>query len=76
MPILLIGLNHKTAPVDVREKLELSGCRLRVALEALRAIAQPDGLTIRETVILSTCNRLEIYAVSNGEDPVHGWGRH
>ena len=80
MPILLIGLNHKTAPVEVREKLELSGCRLRVALEALTSIGRSmprDGqsvaTTIREAVILSTCNRLEVYAVATGSDIVQGW---
>jgi glutamyl-tRNA reductase len=56
--IILAGLNHKTAPVQLREQLSLSGCALRMALEAL------GDEPLQEHAILSTCNRLEIYAVS------------
>ncbi len=68
MSIAVIGLNHQTAPVEIREKLMLSGGALQIALEDLRgcAASAPDGggqagSTIDEAVILSTCNRLEIY---------------
>jgi glutamyl-tRNA reductase len=68
--ILAIGLNHKTAPVEVRERLAFSGSRLRGALSALaESCARQDG-TLREGVILSTCNRTEIYALA--EDPATG----
>ncbi len=69
MAIILVGLNHRTAPVTLREQLSLSGCALDLALSELNAgqAAQADGhrpaLGVRESVILSTCNRLEIYAV-------------
>ena len=66
MSIVLIGLNHRTAPVELREKLALAGCSLRMALEDLRSIAQQHEAhgvhAVTEAVILSTCNRLEVYA--------------
>lgn len=60
MPIHLIGFSHHTAPVALREQLSLSGCALDMALDKLGAA----GDEIHESVILSTCNRLEIYAVT------------
>ena len=70
MNILAIGLNHKTASVEVRERLAFSGSRLRQALSALaECCARQDG-TLREGVILSTCNRTEIYALA--EDAARG----
>lgn len=70
MNILAIGLNHKTASVEVRERLAFSGSRLRQALSALaQCRARQDG-TLREGAILSTCNRTEIYALA--EDAVGG----
>ena len=59
MPIVGAGLSHKTAPVEIRERLSIAEHELPAALEALRA--QPS---ISEAVILSTCNRTEIYVVS------------
>ncbi|UCD35401.1 MAG: glutamyl-tRNA reductase [Nitrospiraceae bacterium] len=57
MNILVIGLNHKTAPIEVREKVAFDGGRLTEALHMLTAAS-----AIRESIILSTCNRVEIYA--------------
>ncbi|MDP9374974.1 MAG: glutamyl-tRNA reductase, partial [Chloroflexota bacterium] len=57
MHILALGLNHQTAPVAVREGLALEGGRLAGALAAARA-------ETREAVVLATCNRTEIYAVT------------
>lgn len=54
--ILLVGLNHRTAPLALREPLALSGDGLRGALNDLRGLPN-----VQEAVILSTCNRLEIY---------------
>lgn len=89
MPIFLVGLSHHTAPVQIREKLTLSDCSLRMALEDLpmaAATAQADRLdrarngldgtiqtpqTIQEAVIISTCNRLEIYGTA--PDPDAAW---
>ena len=68
MTIVLVGLNHRTAPVELREKLYLSECGLRMALDELnqnRPQIQPGG-ALHESVILSTCNRMEIYGT--GED--------
>jgi glutamyl-tRNA reductase len=56
--IVVVGLNHRTAPVDIREKLTLSACALQITLEDLRATI---GDVLQEIVILSTCNRLEVY---------------
>jgi glutamyl-tRNA reductase len=56
MPFNVLGLNHKTAPVALREKVAFSEERLHVALRTLR---QEAG--VAEVVILSTCNRTEVY---------------
>src|SRR5437764_2545647 len=55
MHILALGLNHRTAPVALRERLALDGDRLTAALASAHAEAG-------EAVILSTCNRTEVYA--------------
>jgi glutamyl-tRNA reductase len=58
MEIVLIGLSHKTSPVEIREKLALSQEKFKEALGRLK------GLTgMREGLILSTCNRVEVLAV-------------
>jgi len=70
--LILVGLNHQTAPVALREQLSLSGCALDMALNDLGAqgaSAMPPGIHdhvagIHESIILSTCNRLEIYAMT------------
>src|SRR5215218_5960615 len=68
MSIVLVGLNHKTAPVEVRERLAFNDEALA---ESLRALV--DGEVVREGLIVSTCNRVEILAASSrqkGEDAV------
>lgn len=62
MPILLVGLNHSTAPVEVRERVAFTVEQSRLALAELSA----KGL-LREDVILSTCNRSEIYGTTEGD---------
>lgn len=57
MSILLIGLNHKTANVDIRERLAFSGCKYAEGIDRLRSLP-----LVREVALLSTCNRVEIYA--------------
>ncbi|MGO9378446.1 MAG: glutamyl-tRNA reductase [Dissulfurispiraceae bacterium] len=57
MNTLVIGLNHKTASVEIREKLAFNGPKLE---EGLLAIRQLKG--VNEAALLSTCNRVEIYA--------------
>lgn len=60
MQLKILGLNYKTAPVEVREKISLDKESIRRGLENL------DGYDeIEEAVILSTCNRTEIYAVTS-----------
>ncbi len=65
MAFNILGINHKTAPVALREKVAFSEERLLAALGALR---QEAGVT--EAVILSTCNRTEVYwsGSASGED--------
>src|SRR5574337_720958 len=57
MGIIVVGLSHKTAPIEVREKLNFPENTLP---EALRKLMSYEG--IRESMIVSTCNRVEIYA--------------
>src|SRR5918911_5078504 len=55
MSIILVGLNHKTAPVEVRERLAFTD---EACAEGLRSLV--DGEVIREGLIVSTCNRVEV----------------
>ena len=59
MHLTLVGLSHKTAPVEIREKLTFPAAAQPSALSALTASA-----AVNEAVIVSTCNRTEIYAVT------------
>ena len=61
MQILQVGLSHKTAPIEVREHLALSEADLPAALKMLCPASGCGGAL--EGAILSTCNRLEVYAV-------------
>jgi glutamyl-tRNA reductase len=58
MEIVLVGLNHRTAPVEVRERVSFTVEQARRAAEELRA----RGL-LEESLVLSTCNRSEVYGV-------------
>jgi glutamyl-tRNA reductase len=60
MNIAVVGLSHKTAPVEVREKLSIPEPQTESAIAQLLTYPHID-----EVAILSTCNRLEIYIVSN-----------
>ncbi len=57
MHVILIGVNHRTAPVNIRERLNIPESRLP---EAVAALLRREG--IREALILSTCNRVEVLA--------------
>ncbi|HEX8556882.1 MAG TPA: glutamyl-tRNA reductase [Pyrinomonadaceae bacterium] len=70
MSIVLVGLNHKTAPVEVRERLAFSDESLADSLRAL-----VDGELVREGLIVSTCNRVEILAASPGQKGADAVGR-
>lgn len=58
MHIIVVGINHKTAPVEIRERLTFEPSQLGNAMKRLQ-----EKKSILENVILSTCNRTEIYAV-------------
>ena len=60
--VVLVGVNHRTAPMDLRERLAMPAERLQERLQSLRT---ERGL--EEAVILSTCNRVEIYAFAPRE---------
>ena len=60
MTLSIIGLNHNSAPVDIREKIAFSPEQLSLAYQALNKINQ-----VEESVIVSTCNRTEIYCYHN-----------
>ncbi len=63
MPLQIFGLNHNTAPVEIREQVIFSGD------DVTRAISQLLNLDdVDEVVLLSTCNRTEFYVASNGDD--------
>ncbi len=63
MSIVLVGLNHKVAPVEVRERLAFTPTALERALARFRP-SNGSCPYAPEGVILSTCNRLEVYTVS------------
>lgn len=59
MNIVVIGLSHHTSPVDLRERFAFVTAEIPLALKQLR-----DTGAVQEAVILSTCNRVEIYAAT------------
>ena len=63
MALVVAGLSHKNAPVELREQLALEEDKLR---ELLREVAA--GGAAREAVVVSTCNRVEVYAVADVPD--------
>jgi glutamyl-tRNA reductase len=58
--IVIVGLNHRTAPIDIRETVAFENAAVREALERLRRYP-----AIQEGVILSTCNRVEVVAAAD-----------
>lgn len=64
MKLLVAGLNHRTAPVEVRERLAFRAEDLAPALTKLR-----NGVGAREAMILSTCNRVEVTATFDTASP-------
>jgi glutamyl-tRNA reductase len=67
MELFVIGLSHRTAPVAVRERLAIVPGELEAYLKRTVALAG-----IREAVIISTCNRIEIYGISSDCDEAVG----
>jgi glutamyl-tRNA reductase len=58
MEVIVVGLNHRTAPIEIRECLAFPEDKIEEAL------CQAQSLPLRENMILSTCNRVEIYAAA------------
>ena len=67
MEIFVTGLNHKRAPVELREKLAVDEGAIQSALAELQ-----KSFSAQEMVILSTCNRVELYSVHDGPPPTPG----
>jgi glutamyl-tRNA reductase len=70
MAILLIGVNHKTAPVEIRERLAFTD---EACANGLRHLV--DGDVVREGLIVSTCNRVEILSATASDQVEFGVGR-
>jgi glutamyl-tRNA reductase len=63
--LVLVGLNHRTAPVDVRERLSMTEAQLPPRLADLKGIGGVDG-----AALLSTCNRVEAIVSASNEDVI------
>jgi glutamyl-tRNA reductase len=59
MELIIIGLNHRTAPIEIRERLVFPEDKLEAALHQVKSLP-----SLKENMILSTCNRVEIYATA------------
>jgi len=70
MPLQILGLNHNTAPVEIREQLVFSGDDI---VRALGSMSELEG--VDEAVLLSTCNRTEFYVITDddGRDRLKSW---
>ena len=67
MRLIAIGVSHRTAPLEVRERVNFTRAGFQPALAALAA----RNIT-REMVVLSTCNRAEIYAAGDSDAAIEG----
>jgi len=70
MPLLTYGINHKTAPISVREKWNFSTSQTTDALREIQTFT-----AVNEAVLLSTCNRTEIYTVQENFSAIEQWLR-
>ena len=61
--LILVGVNHKTTPVEIREKLAFTKGKIEESVDLIFNFPE-----IIEHTILSTCNRVEIYARANCQD--------
>lgn len=68
MTLWVLGLNHQTAPVELRERVAFDAGSLPGALTALRALPQ-----VEEAALLSTCNRTELYAIAHDGQALANW---
>jgi glutamyl-tRNA reductase len=65
MALIVVGLNHRGAPLEIRERIAYQSSEVAGALAELR-----DASSAREAVMLSTCNRTELYFVESDDDVV------
>ena len=70
MSILLVGVTHKTAPVEIRERLAFNDEACAIGLREL-----VDGEIVREGLIVSTCNRVEILGATSTDKLEFSAGR-
>ena len=68
MSLVIIGINHKTATVDLREKVAFSPDRIHDAMKSLASRTRTG-----EAVIVSTCNRTELYCNNAEKDDIIDW---
>jgi len=70
MRLQILGLNHNTAPVEIREQVVFAGDEVGRAVVRL---AEIDG--VAEAVLLSTCNRTEFYVLTSdeGRERIQDW---
>lgn len=68
MPIFACGINHKTAPVSLREKIVFSLEKTPLYLQDLRA-----NEYVKEAVLISTCNRSELYCQADDPQQIFDW---
>lgn len=69
MPFIVVGINHRTAPVELREKVVFAEPELSAALNELKQLS-----VVRESLIVSTCNRTELYCYTDAESNDTGHG--
>src|SRR4029078_5910385 len=68
MTLHVLGINHHSAPLEVREKLAFPP---ETQADAVADLAARSGVT--EAVLVSTCNRTEVYCRADDEGAVRGW---
>ncbi len=70
MPLFTIGISHHTAPIEIREKVAIARSEYSDRISQLRALSG-----VEEIIILSTCNRTEIYCLSSetGKNELLDW---
>ena len=66
-PVSVVGVSHLTAPVEIRERFAFSPAEAEVTLGRLITTSE-----VQEAVLLSTCNRTEVYCLIDGETPDFG----
>ena len=68
MTLWVLGINHQTAPVDLRERVAFDAGNLPAALASLRALSE-----VSEAALLSPCNRTELYAIAPHSESLMRW---